>query len=195
MTTCILHGGYTREDNELNAAFYRDFAAAIPDGSTILYVYFATRVGKESGDADRFVEHQRFVAAGAPEKNFTSVFAEKDSFVEQARAADAIFINGGVPENLMAVLHLVPDIKGLFEGKIIAGSSSGAFALSKYYYSIDTTPGVYEGFGIAPVRVLCHYMSETDEYIGDEGIEALKAYPDTFELVVLKDCEHKVITV
>lgn len=194
MTTCLFHGGFTRKDNDLNRAFYKDFASRIPDGGTILYVYFASRDEVEHENPARFAEHQAFVMREAGDKTFVHRMAELATFVEEAKKADAIFINGGNPEKLMRALRSLPDFKALMQGKVVAGSSSGAYALSSYYYSITPEAGVYDGFGVAPVKVICHYESESEEHVrGKEAEEALASYPG--ELVIVHDYEHKTIVV
>ena len=194
MTTCLFHGGFTRKDNELNRAFYKDFASRVKEGGTILYVYFATRDEIEHEIPERFKEHTQLVAAQSDGKSFTNVLADLSSFEAQAKAADAIFINGGNPEKLMKALRSVPDFKTLMQGKVVAGSSSGAYALSAHYYSLTPSPGVYEGFGVAPVKVICHYESDTEEHVrGQEAVDALASYPG--ELVITHDFEHKTVVV
>lgn len=192
MTTCLLHGGFTREDNELNRKFYKAFASHIPDGGTVLYVYFATKDEEEADNDKRFAEHQGFIERYAEGKRFTHVQADKERFVAQLASAQAVFINGGTPVKLMTALRAVPNIRELLTGKVCAGSSSGAYALSTYYYSVTPSEGVYEGLGVLPVKVICHYESDSSELVrGPEAIAALEKYPRDLELVVLRDFEYK----
>lgn len=42
MSKYILHGGFERQNNELNNSFYRELVRDLPDGATLLLVYFAS---------------------------------------------------------------------------------------------------------------------------------------------------------
>lgn len=195
MTTCILHGGFTREKNTQNEEFYKEIATHTKEGGTILYVYFAS---KEEEDSDvRFREHQGRILAHGRGKNFKHMLATHKGFLEELAGADTVFINGGVPKKLMDALHSYPGIQTSLTGKVLAGSSSGAYALSSYYYSVSPMPGVYQGLGIAPVRLTCHYETEhsREHYRGKEALELLDRYPHELELVVLRDYEWRTITI
>jgi peptidase E len=194
MTTCILHGGFNRKQNTLNESFYKEIASHTPEEGTVLYVYFATEV--ESEIDVRYREHQGRILAHSRDKHLKSKLATREAFTEQLKGADTVLINGGDPVKLMSALHAVPNIEELLRGKTLAGSSAGAYALSSYYYSLVPIPGVYQGLGIAPVRVVCHLESETPERVkGEDAIALLDRYPHELELVVLRDYEWKTITV
>ena len=197
MTTCILHGGFTRVRNTLNEGFYAEIASHTKDKGTILYVYFACENESIGEITERFQEHQGRILAHAHGKKITHDLAVHTEFPAQLARADTIFINGGNPEKLMKELHLYPNLAEMLKGKTIAGSSSGAYALSTYYYSITPVPGVYQGFGIAPVRLTCHFETEhsAEHYRGEEAIELLDRYPHDLELVVLRDYEWRTIAV
>jgi hypothetical protein len=156
-------------------------------------VYFACEEGEET--ETRFREHQGRILAHAKGKRFTHVHASREGFLEELERADTVFLNGGVPMRLMDALHSYPDIKKKLQGKTLAGSSSGAYALSTFYYSTSPLPGMYEGFGIAPVRLICHYetTNSSQHYRGEEALALLDRCPHELELVVLKDYEWRTI--
>ncbi|MFH1826990.1 MAG: Type 1 glutamine amidotransferase-like domain-containing protein [bacterium] len=75
---------------------------------------------------------------------------------KQIRSSELIYILGGENKSLKNVLKKVKDLKELFKGKVIVGSSAGAYVLSTYYYS-DEDKGIFSGFGILPIKVIGHY--------------------------------------
>lgn len=189
MTKYILHGGYTRHENELNYSFFREFASDLPDGANVLLVFFAAKEEKVDeafqAFAEKFKKH-----SGGKELNFVN--AAIDEFVEQLKEADAIYFQGGETDKLKAALTKFPDFQDLLDGKTVAGSSAGAYVLSSYYYT-GSKDKVLEGFGVIPVRVVCHY--ESPEHPAPENYDPvgrLEGYGKDLELVLLRDCEWKV---
>jgi hypothetical protein len=74
----------------------------------------------------------------------------------------------------------------LFSGKVVAGSSAGAYALSRYYVSIKG--GLGRGLDIVSCKVMAHY---TDERISE--LEELKNYGEDLTLYALKEGEYVII--
>ncbi len=99
-------------------------------------------------------------------------------------------MRGGETEKLLFELKKHPEFKDAIKGKTIAGSSAGAYAVSRYYHSANRG-GIHEGLGILPVRMICHYQSDTLKFT-DDPIALMKEYPDELPLVVLKDFEFQV---
>lgn len=187
MTKFILHGGFTRKDNELNHAFHEEFVRDIPDGGTVLHVYFASRSNDTS---EVFEEHRKNIAARANDKNLDFLFAAKEDFLDQISQSDAIQLHGGSTNKLLAVLRTYPDLKPLVENKTVAGSSAGAYALARFGAS-HSEETVREGLGLVPLRVVCHYESP-DLPPKAASVSALKNTAQDLELVLLKDFEWKV---
>ncbi len=186
MTKFILHGGFTGADNELNRGFYREMTKGLPDGANVL-LYFAR---KDEEVPKLFAEDKARILEQAENKNFDIVRAEEGKFMGQASAAGAIYMRGGDTDKLIETLKSYPDFKNALEGKIVSGSSAGAYVLSTYYYSA-TKGGVHEGLGILPLRVICHYKSEILKGHGEDAITLMEKYPHDLELVVLKDYEWR----
>lgn len=187
MTKFILHGGFTGKNNELNNTFYEEFARDIPDGSTILLVYFASRSDDTSekfkGQGVRIIEH-------AHGKNFNFAMATKEDFLDQITSSSAIYLGGGSTNKLLDILRTYPDLKPLVQGKTIAGSSAGAYALAHFGAS-HSEDVVREGLGLVPLRVVCHYESP-DLPPNEKSVSALRAMAQDLELILLKDCEWRV---
>lgn len=189
MTKFILHGGFTRKDNELNRAFNEEVMRDVPDGGTVLLVYFASR--SEDPTADFEYQAERFKEQ-AKDKNLHFVLATKEGLVDEVKRADAVYMHGGSTNKLLAALRTYPDIRPLIEGKTIAGSSAGAYAIARYGASHSANE-LREGMGWAPLRVVCHYGSP-DLPPHPDAVSLLMQTAEDLELVLLKDCEWKAFT-
>ena len=76
----------------------------------------------------------------------------------------------------------VKNLKHLFKGKTIAGSSAGVYTLSKYYYSNDLK-NIFNGLGILNIKAYCH-IKKTDSRI----VSVLNKHKEELPLVLLPDC-------
>lgn len=190
MTKYILHGGFTGKDNELNRTFFEEIGRDTPDGGTVLLVYFASKL---EDSPNKFEKDRERIAKQSHGKNLNFVLADKERFIEQLKQADAVYIRGGNTEKLLATLRSYPDLRPLVQGKTVAGSSAGAYALSKLSVSHDGKK-LCEGLGILPLRVVCHYESqELPPYPG--SVEFLEETAKELELIKFKDHEWKVFYV
>lgn len=187
MTKFILHGGFTRRDNELNRSFYEEFTRDIPDEAEILLVYFASR----SHDTQEiFEEMSGKFQEHAPNKTFTFTKAIQEHFLEELTRSDAVYFHGGDTNKLIEILRRYPDLKPLIEGKTIAGSSAGAYILATLGAS-HAEDRMREGLGLVPLRVVCHF--ESPEMPPAEGaVSLIRNTAPELELVLLKDCEWRV---
>lgn len=188
-TKFILHGGFTSAKNDLNAGFYKEMSRYVSDGANILLIYFS----RDDEDYDRvFEQDSSRIVEQAGGKKLAIMRASKDNFMEEVEKADVLYMRGGKTEKLLNVLKQHPDFGQAIVGKVVAGSSAGAYILAKYYHSVSRG-GVHEGLGLLPVRVVCHYKSSRFEKI-DDPIVLMERYPSDLELVVLKDYEWKVFS-
>lgn len=175
--------------NKLNEEFFKEMLSDVPKGGVVLCVYFAS----DTGDVDKkFVEDEQRLKSYVDNKNVSFLKATEADFENQVKKSDVIFLRGGDTELLLLKLREYPKLKELLVGKTVAGSSAGAYALSKYYYS-KPKDLVREGLGLLPVRTVCHYqslvhpVSKNINPVGD-----IKKFDNKLELVVLKDYEYKV---
>lgn len=189
MTTFILHGGFTRIDNDSNAAYYHEITKDLATGAVVLVVLFA-REEKEYGDALEL--ETKKILSGAGDKQLNIQMASEYTLIEQIEGADAIIIRGGDTLKLTKALKQHPSFADSIKGKVVAGSSAGAYVLSTYYYSRDSGE-IHKGLGILPLRVICHFESDESD-VTKKAIEDMDNYPKDLELIVLKDCEWKVFT-
>ncbi len=193
MTKYILHGGFTRPDNELNRTFYEEIARDVPDGGTILLCYFASQ---SDDNTEKFTEDSRRLREQSRGKNFIFLLADEVGFSDQLKQADALYIRGGSTPRLLGALKKYPNLEENLNSKTIAGSSAGAYAIGRYSAFHDDESGgkIREGLGLLPLRVVCHYES-TDLPPNPKALSSLIELAQDLELVVLRDFEWKVFKV
>lgn len=110
--------------------------------------------------------------------------------LEEVQNADAVYLHGGSTNKLLRLLREFPSLEQYIQGKTVAGSSAGAYAIAKYGAS-HSEDAMREGLGLAPLRVVCHY--ESSELPPAPGAVALLQNTATeLELVLLRDFEWKV---
>lgn len=71
---------------------------------------------------------------------------------------------------------MINGLKKLWQGKIIAGTSAGVHVLSKYYYSARRN-FIGQGFGILPIKVICHYSDDKKD-----GLKQLEDYGEKLKI-------------
>ena len=141
---------------------YRSFFVEIlkdePNKVNVLLVYFAT---EENAWEDKFEGGKEWFSRQNTDKEFNFVLATIEDFMEQLKDADVVYLHGGNTALLLKALKKYPEFVNRVGGKTIAGSSAGAYALSKYFISNSQTK-LSEGLGLVPVRLRCHYDKEAD---------------------------------
>ena len=189
MTKYVLHGGFTRIDNELNRGFWAEVARDVPENGTVLLVFFAA----EDNVSERASATIESIQAQTGGKKLNLVVAIEKDFLNQLKQANAVYLHGGSTDKLVEILRKYPDLKPLFKNKTIAGSSAGAYMLSTFYplHHDGWQQEEGRGLGILPLRVICHYES-LELPPTPESVEALKNMTPELELVLLKDCEWRV---
>ncbi len=194
MTTYILHGGYVRHSNESNDAYYRRVIELVPEGGTILFVYFAAR--NDEGNYEELYTAQKMqMEQFVNGKRLTYVCATPEHFLEEIKNADAVLMRGGSTNTLLETLRTYPDLKNAFEDKVVTGSSAGAYAIAAYNYD-KSQRTMRTGLGLLQVRAVCHYQSENEENcVDDDGVTIMNAVHGELPLIVLKDHEWKEFTV
>lgn len=176
MTKYILHGGYTREPNSDNDSFFREMTLGINGKVRILLNYFATV--EESKNEKYFKEETERLLQNSGNKELEFEVAQIEKLKEQLEKADIMYMRGGSNRKLLEAISKTPDLEKLFEGKVIAGSSAGVYALSKYYVSNDSGK-IGEGLGILNIKCYCHYEE------GDRNVPKLKKYKEDLPILTL----------
>ena len=117
------------------------------------------------------------------------------NFIEQLKQADALYVRGGSTPRLLGTLKKYPALEENLNGKTVAGSSAGAYAIGRYSSFHDDESGgqIREGLGLLPLRVVCHYES-ADLPPNPKALSSLRELSQDLELVLLRDFEWKVFT-
>lgn len=182
MKKVILHGGYSNKDNVKNDIFYKEILNSFNEDSelNVLLVLFAKE--EESYDVlFKVVSHNFEKNSG--NRKLTFVIADRDNFIKQVQNSDVIYLSGGQTLKLIDILKSYPEFITSLDTKVIVGDSAGAYALSSCFYS-KTEGGLFNGLGLAPVKVICHYEGENSEKFDE--------YSSELETLLLKDYEFKV---
>lgn len=182
MIKYILHGGNTRESNADNESFFQEIISSAKDETLLLLNYFA----RKEEDVERCAQEDiKRISEKNAGKNITFEIAHPDNFTEQLSRADIMYMRGGETKKLIQEISKVENIKKLCEGKVIAGSSAGVYALCKYYWSNDTNE-LGEGLGLLNLKAICHYGPEREIMA-----EKLVQHGNSIPLLTLSD--HKWI--
>lgn len=167
--------------------FFNEFTKDLHDGDVILFIGFART---DEVERNKIYERDKGYILAHTDKDIIVENAELDSFVEQAKAAKAIFVTGGDTQSLQSVIASKPDFLDTIKGKLYAGTSAGAMITSTYKYAC-TANEVQKGLGWLPIRLMVHYGNP--EYNStEETLRVLKQYSDDLELIALPECEWVV---
>jgi len=171
--------------NALNRKFFKEIEKGQEKGDKFLINIFTKKGHKRK---EIFTSLKKMFENYA-DYSYNYVLADESDFERQVKEADVIYIHGGDTPTLLTTMKKFPNFKKLIIGKTVTGSSAGAYVLSEYYYT-NSLDIVVKGLGILPVRTRCHYKGE-DKKIDEKFAE----FPESlkYELVLLKDCEYKVI--
>lgn len=193
MTKYILHGGYTSTANELNRTFYEEISRDVPSGGIVLLCYFASN---DEDNSRRFIEDSQRIQEQSHGKNLRFIQANEEDFMDQLKQSDALYMRGGSTPRLLDSLRRYNNLKQSLEGKTVAGSSAGAYAIGAYSAFHDDESGgtVRTGLGLLPLRVVTHFES-ADLPPNPEALALLMNTAPETEIVFLRDFEWKVFKV
>lgn len=183
-TKFILHGGFKPgQVEEDNSKFYSEILKDAPEKVKILLVCFAKDIERvPSATTKVMAEFNK----SKWQKENTFEIASEESFVEQLKSADIVYLHGGRTLKLLDTLKRFPSLKELFIGKIVAGESAGANVLAKFCYSPNADE-VIEGLGILPIKIIPHYLKEYKGKLDGVGQE--------LETLFLPEYQFKVFMV
>lgn len=180
-TKFILHGGFkpgqTEEDN---SRFYSEILKDAPEGAKILLVCFAKDTERVATATTKVITEFN---KNKWQKDIAFEIASEESFVEQIKSADIVYLHGGRTLKLRDALKRFPNLKELFSGKIVAGESAGANVLGKFCYS-PSADQVIECLGILPIKIIPHYSEEYKGKLDGVGKE--------LESVFLSEYEYRI---
>jgi peptidase E len=197
MTKFILHGGVMSPRSESNKAFYAEMSAGI-DMPKVLLVYFARQITEYDYLLNR--DQDNFAWAN-PGKDFEFTIAEPEKLHEQVAKSDVVLIAGGDTDKLFkAIRDTDIDLQEECKGKVIAGSSAGAYLISRWYYT-NSGKEIRKGLGLVNVAAWAHYRADrgNEYFLEDDKIaqieQGLRSRIDGKHVALLREQEYKVYEV
>lgn len=161
-TKFILHGGFTWGAKQENDAFLKEILRTTPNKVKVLLVYFAKELDRIAKNQEEDIKQ---FTKNKGDKTLSFEVATEKSFPEQVGGSDVIYLHGGHSGMLLDALKKYPNLKQLFDGKIIAGDSAGANVVCSAFYSMKI--GVEEGLGLLPIKIIPHYLEENSDKLKD----------------------------
>jgi peptidase E len=121
--------------------------------------------------------------------------ASKENFIKELKVADVVYVRGGNTSKLVAELKKTTDFNDLIQGKVVAGSSAGALALAKYYFSQDED-SISEGLGILPAKMITHFgLPNNYNQSFEPELKTLQEYKkeESLKTIALRETEFVII--
>ncbi|MBP9749723.1 MAG: Type 1 glutamine amidotransferase-like domain-containing protein [Candidatus Pacebacteria bacterium] len=191
MTKYILVGGYASKAGDGGKAFADELVAGFTEPVKLLDCMFArdTSVWESS-----LADDVRFFARCVPDTNIELRLAFPERFSQDILWADILYFRGGSTSLLMEALRKQGGWYERLEGKTIAGTSAGAYALSKYYFLQKLEGMVGEGFGLVPIKTVAHYRAKEYPHSidWDLGDKVMGDFAPELEYVKLHEGEYRV---
>jgi hypothetical protein len=196
MTKYILNSGGIGNASDKGRAFFHEAVRGFGKTPQLLVCVFAQpREDWEENFA------QDMAASGAifdGDVRPVLELAFPDTFEEQVRQSDALYLHGG-DDHLLQYWLKKFDLPTLWNGKVVATNSASSNAISRSFWTCDWRQCM-DGLGILPIKFLAHYMSEygADDPRGpidwDEARSQLQEYGDTtLPIYALKEGEYTII--
>ena len=166
MTTCILHGGRTKIDSANNELFFKQFTDLVQkDTVKILLCYFA----REKKEWEELLQNDKGkILKQSTKKVEINIVNTVEYLMKQLKETNVIYFSGGEEEFLRPYMKHLNFLKDTLQNKIFIGSSMGSFLAAKHYVlslSDQNEDVVYEGLGLVPYNILCHWNVEKNREI------------------------------
>jgi Peptidase family S51 len=191
-TKFILIGGLPSRALDEGKALLEEMTQGISEPVKILDVMFAR---PHERWVESFASDQDWVARVLTGKPVQWQLAEPETFAEQVIWADVIYLKGGDEKPLLQALKRDSAWMRHLFGKVVAGSSAGAYALAKYYHALNTYR-LGEGLGLVPVKTLSHWQSKLYSVDWDKVRRELEEYGDPkMPTLIQREGEFQVFNV
>jgi hypothetical protein len=180
-TKYLLHGGETASGLKDSPEFFQSLLDIDKPAINVLLVYFA-----RTSDQWQYLsseDQEYFISATNKKLNFK--IANQNTFEDNTKWADIIYVKGGDGPRLTESLSHYPNLQSLFEGRTVGAISAGANALSEAYYSRKGRR-VIEGLGVIPVKVFTHYETNLQP-----ELEELDNFGQPIKIVTLPEGEFE----
>ncbi len=123
-------------------------------------------------------------------KNLIFEIADPKTLKVQLQRSDVFYMRGGETAKLLKRLSSTKNLARLFEDKVVAGSSAGAYVLAKYYWNHGESAlsEFSRGLGIVDFNILCHYGPERADVVNK-----FTKFKKSLSVLVLPDYKWVVI--
>jgi peptidase E len=156
MTKYILDSGGLRGNPDKYKKYLAEVVKDLGSNPKILLCFWAQkREDWETAYMEKSAALPELMPKGV-KASFT--MAMPDEFEEQVQNSDAIIIHGG-DDTLVQYWLSQFDLKKLFAGKVVAGSSAGSDVLVKHFWTCDWRQ-CKDGLGLVDIKFIPHYNSE-----------------------------------
>lgn len=177
-------GGHQWEARDKGKYFSQALLRYYRDTANIAFCMFA----QPKNEWQRIMSGNMAMIQGFCEgKTINFKLLNEDNFTEVSQWADIVYIPGGDPFLLKKKLEEVENIANIWDKKVIAGSSAGAFVLcEQFVYLQERRFG--QGFGWIGVSCIAHWRDEFEDYAQKDWDwaeqESLKRFPSLPVLTV-----------
>ena len=195
MTKYILNSGGIKSHPKLAKKFFAEMVKGLGNEPKLLICCFSQlrEDWEEKFESDK--ANTDFFPEGV---NPVFELAFPDTFEEQIRNCDAMYIHGG-DDHLIQYWLKQFDLPKIWDGKVIATNSASSHALSKYFWTCDWRKAM-DGLGILPIKFLAHFESSYGEndprgpIDWQSALAELETYNDnTLPIYALKEGEYIII--
>lgn len=191
MTKYILVGGYLHKAEDGGRAFLKELVEGFEQDKPVRILNCLFAQPKDTW-VDKLQENKKFFSRYL--NNFEFILADQKQFVEQVKAADVIFLQGGHTKPLIKILSESGNWIKELAGKTIAGTSAGGEIMAQYYY-VGKTKRIGVGFGLLPIKFIPHWHSNLNECKNvdwDQAWQELKDYREDLPICALAEGEFKI---
>jgi len=204
----ILHGGDTNPELGNNEAFISEIVDGFQDvkeALKVICIYWArepeehlelleqdqVRLNYIMGNVEYDFKNKDVSTHRFPNRICELPSDDSIQLRQQLEAAKIIYIRGGNIHLLMDVVNnKIPDFVQFLhslDGKIIIGSSAGAYLLSTYFYS-QSDDRIFPGLGALPIKVTAHWNENRRD-----GIRMLRDTNDNLPIIAIPESNYVVM--
>ena len=156
MTKYVLNSGAVGDNPEKARSFFAEISDGLGDNPKLLIGFFAQK--REDWESGFEVISER-VKSYAPEGVTPELaLAFPDSFQDQMKSSDAIYLPGG-DDHLCQYWLRQLNVPKVWDGKVVGTNSATSHAMSKHFWTCDWRKCM-DGLGILDIKFLAHFNSD-----------------------------------
>lgn len=156
MTKYVLNSGGLKNNIPGAKKFMAEIVKGLGETPKILFCFFAQP--REVWE-EKFPEYEKGFIEWCPEDVVPEFeLAFPDTFEEQVKKCDALYIHGGDDQLLQSYMKEL-QVPMVWRGKVVATNSASTQLVSESYWTCDWRE-CKDGFGILPIKSLPHYKSD-----------------------------------